>query len=332
MTTRLPHLPLALLGLAGCLASQTIQASLTALQPISLSQNGGNQVTHPAGPLTSANLSLGPSSVTVDLTPTTLGWNLESSIYCGFPSTQQSWYQGSTDMELSLSASAPTRAILRLYSLCADDGGGSISIQVPGYGSVSFGSGSANGARHVDHFLVDLDTTPLVMSVNQSAGGWPAGTSYLLADVELLSPLATPEAAGCGGVFYVGFQQVVAEYDTDHFLDLVDNGSATSAGTLRASALGQWSSFFVGFSPALMPLQLPAPFSSTCPTLSNIAVTSAGSVTSSYRFVPASWEIVLPLLPPGLTIYAQHGCAKIPQAPATGNILWNTSNVVRIDT
>ena len=107
---------LATLLLASGLASQTIQASLVALQPIVLSQNGGSQVTHPAGPLTTANLSLGVSSVTVDLTPTTLGWNLVSNLRCGFPQTQQSYYLANTDMQLSLSAPTPTKAILRLYT------------------------------------------------------------------------------------------------------------------------------------------------------------------------------------------------------------------------
>lgn len=71
-----------------------------------------------SAPLTNANLSLEPQSETVDQTPITLGWNLESSPQCGFPQAQQSDYLASTDVELSLSAPAPTKNTLRLS--CGD--------------------------------------------------------------------------------------------------------------------------------------------------------------------------------------------------------------------
>lgn len=330
MTILSRHLPLAVLLLASGLASQAIQATLVARQPIVLRQNGGSQISHPAGPLTAANLLLGPSFVAVNLMPRTLGWNLESHLFAGFPATPQSYFQASANLELSLSTATPTRAILRLDSLCKDDSGGSIAVNVPGYGSISFASGSSTGERHVDHFLVDLSSTPLVIAINQHAGGWPAGTCYLSADVELLSPVATPVAAGCGGLFVHG-QSIFPDFQTDHFLDFVDNGSPTSSGMLRARALGQWSSFLLGFSAAQLPLQLPAPFATTCPTLANVVATSPGTVTNTLG-MPIAWQLPLPLLPAGLTIYVQHACAKVPQQGWPGNIQWNTSNVLRIDT
>lgn len=316
-------------ALAGCLASQTIQASLVALQPLVLSQNLVGQVTHPAGPLTTASLQMGPSSLSVDLLPTTLGWSMESNLVCGFPPVMQNYYQADADLELTLSASAPMRVTLRVATHCQDDGGGFVSVDVPGHGSISFFNGSNQGERHLDHFQLDLTTTGLPITISQFAGGWPAGTSRLLIEVEAWSPLASPSAPACGGLFQHG-PSSYPYYQFDHFVDLIDNGIASSSGTIRASGLGQWSSFLVGFSPALLPLQLPAPFAASCPVLANIAVATPGTVTDSV-IIPSAWEVALPLLPPGMTIYAQHVCAKVPSG-YPGNTLWNTSNVVRIDT
>lgn len=324
------HLPLAATLFASGLACQTIQASLVALQPLVLSQNGGAQVTHPAGPLTNASLTLGPSSLTVGLTPTALGHNLRTNLLCGFPSSVSSYYLADSELELTLTATAPTRATLRINARCQDDGGGSINLNVPGYGGVSFFNGSASGRTEIHHYLVDLSSTPLTISISQSAGGFPAGVSFLDADIELASSLSSPGAAGCGGLFYNG-QPNTGTYQADHYLDLVDNTNPNSSGTLRASALGQWSGFLFGFTAPQLPLQLPAPFTASCPTLANVAVLTEGTVVGTAN-LPSAWEVTLPLFPPGGTFWVQHACAKVPTQSFPGNILWNTSNLVRIDT
>ena len=329
MPTLFPHVPLALLGLAAGLSAQNIQASLTALQPLTLNQANVGTVTHPAGPLTSANLSLGTSSVTVNLAQTTLGHSLSTYLDCDF-AQGANYYTASTDLELTLSASLPTRATLRIYTFCGDDGGGSVDIDVPGYGSITFYNGSSFGERHYDHFLVDLTTTGLPITITQASGGFQAGRSLVSLAIEEWSPLASPTASGCGGLFYTGNPSYPV-YQGDHFLDLVDNANPTISGTLRADAFGQFSSYVLSFQPTQAPLQLPAPFSASCPILSNAPVLVAGFETDNFG-LPTAWEVDLPVLPAGLTFYAQHACAKVTTTAIPGNTLWNTSNVVRIDT
>lgn len=56
------------------------------------------------------------------------------------------------------------------------DGGGLVSVDVPGYGGVRFASGTASGERHQDHFLVRLTSAglPKPLCCRAPSGGRPA--------------------------------------------------------------------------------------------------------------------------------------------------------------
>ena len=170
---------LALFGLVGGLAAQTIQASLVALQPLTITETGLGQVSHPAGPLTAAQLSLGSSTVDVDLTQTALGHNLECRLLTITTTAPQHAHIANTDLQLTVSASVPTRATLRIFSHCQEDGVGTVNIDVPGHGSIVFSHGGGIGSRHNDHFQVDLTSTPLPITITQSAGGPPPAYSFV---------------------------------------------------------------------------------------------------------------------------------------------------------
>ena len=265
----------------GSLASQTVQASLVALQPLVLQQVGGQQITHPAGPLTNANLTLASSFVSVDLSPTPLGWQFESELHCGFSSSPQTAYLASSDLEWNLSAPVPTRVTLRVYSYCVDDSGGTIFFAVP--------------------------------------------------DIDVWSPLVTPSAAGCGVTLLHGASGSLTYYQTDHHLDLVNTSGPPNSGTLRADGLGQWASFAASLASPQLPTQLPAPFAQTCPLLGSIDVL-VPSIGSGSQSVPTHWELLLPVLPVGLTLYVQHASAYVASPAFAPSTRWSTSNVLRVDT
>tara|TARA_R110002072_G_scaffold302758_2_gene488486 strand:- start:14196 stop:15191 length:996 start_codon:yes stop_codon:yes gene_type:complete len=315
----------------GSLASQTVQASLVALQPLVLQQVGGQQITHPAGPLTNANLTLASSFVSVDLSPTPLGWQFESELHCGFSSSPQTAYLASSDLEWNLSAPVPTRVTLRVYSYCVDDSGGTIFFAVPGHGSFIHACGTSIGQRRVDHYVLDLTPTPLPIRITQIAGGYPAGSCLVRADIDVWSPLVTPSAAGCGVTLLHGASGSLTYYQTDHHLDLVNTSGPPNSGTLRADGLGQWASFAASLASPQLPTQLPAPFAQTCPLLGSIDVL-VPSIGSGSQSVPTHWELLLPVLPVGLTLYVQHASAYVASPAFAPSTRWSTSNVLRVDT
>ena len=113
-------------------------------------------------------------------------------------------------------------------------------------------------------------------------------------------------------------------YSTNAQLTARPSSLPNEFGVLRAVGLGHIGLFLFADQPLLAQLPLP-PFGS-CDVLASTQFGDPGLVTSGTA-VPSEWEVHLPALPPGLTFHVQHAWLHL-GAP----IRFGASNALRIDT
>ncbi|MFK7742755.1 MAG: hypothetical protein AB8H80_20755 [Planctomycetota bacterium] len=322
----------AAMGLAANARCQNVQATLTAVQPILLQEwqlpaTFIQQVAQPAGPLTSASLSLPPASASCALTPQASGWRLDAG---ALTYAISGYFSTSFDLRLDLDAPAGTIATLALDSELAGDGVSSVRLDIDDDGSdevsTSWGSSFPRTTRR--NFVIEFQGTPVPVRVRLTNNGFPGAANNLAISVNEWSSTATAAGLGCGGIGLVGGTMAsTAQGVYDQVLELIDSPNPLSSGTLRARGIGNFATFLVATANAPTAITLPAPFSETCPALSG-AIAAAGIANGAP--LATSWDLALPLLPPGLTAYVQHATASwLPSAG--GNVLFDTSNVLRVD-
>ncbi len=315
--------------LAPSLAAQGLQTTLEAIQPLTLSLGGVPQQQHPAGPLTSASLSiLDPTCLANGtLTCAITGNSLSASHNVWGPNC--GGLTATSDLRLNVSALQPGWATLRMSITASGDCGGQFRVDVGDDGSneVSYSWGST--FEKTRNLVIPVGTTPLPVRIYQyTCGAQPTGQSVNLV-VEQWDATATQDQVGCGGLFgSAGWQAI----ECDHTLMFVDDPAPGALGVLRAGGFGQFHSFVVASTAPTAPLQLPAPFTQICPTLANVLLLAPGA-QSGMLGRQILWELPVPTLPVGLTFFVQHACAAVWQLPQMWALTrFDTSNVVRIDT
>lgn len=328
---------------APLLPAQNVTATLEALTPITASWVGAPPgtpdatVTHPAGPLTSVDLATANNvaQFSCDLSNDGVEWTFDAynSVFSTGPGDPA---YAEADLLLTLSAPPGTCASLSLAFQHAGDSPvlDGFQVDVGDDGSFEYDSGyEPQQLSRRQHVLTFGGGSVPVRITSYNAFAFPPQAVSLVARVREWSPHATPAADGCAAI--APLWTVTLALDTDYTLDMVAPTSPASLGTLRARGVGNFNWFCASDSPALLPVQLPAPILGACPLFANVVLTDPGAVTELFTFfptpVPIGWQLDVPALPPGFTFYMQHACASL----LPGSVLnsrFGTSNVIRIDT
>ena len=185
---------------------------------------------------------------------------------------------------------------------------------------VNTASTVGGGISRRRHYTSDFTGGPIVVRIrhlNPWAGS-PQGYSLTVRIQEWI-PNATAVAAECPVTTWGGL-------DTNYQLAALP-AAAPNLAELRAIGYGWFDVFVVSDQPAAQPLQLPAPYSSVCDVLANVVVAVPGTPVGWPAPQPTEWVLLVPALPPGLVLYAQHLSASL------GWPFWfGASNRVRLDT
>jgi predicted membrane metal-binding protein len=112
---------------------------------------------------------------------------------------------------------------------------------------------------------------------------------------------------------------------TNYQLTALPSTAPQTLSVLRANGLGAFALFLVSDLATALPLQLPPPFVGACDVLSNVVIVDPGTPLSASPF--GEWEVVVPTLPPGLSLHVQHASAN-----ATAPFWFGATNRLRIDT
>jgi len=315
--------------LATTLTAQSVQTTMEAVQPLTLSLGSVVQQQHPAGPFTTASLSINdPSCLATGSLSCTLNGNHVTA-------AQNVWgpncggLTANTDVRLTLTSPQSGWATLRFYIGAGGDCGGSFRVDVDDDGSNEIYYTWGTTFEKSRNLIVPVGPTAQVVRITQyTCGAQPTAQSFNLT-IDEWDPTATPDQPGCGGLFgSPGWQAL----ECDHTLMFLDSLVPSELGVLRAGGYGQFHTFVVATSSTTLPLQLPTPFAQTCPTLANVLAFDSG-LHSGMLGRQDIWNLHVPMLPIGLTFYVQHACAAIYQpSQFWAQTRFDTSNVLRIDT
>lgn len=335
---RFHPLPCFLFVCATCLAQTPLQATLTALAPIVASGNAGAPVSHPAGPLTSANV-VGPAGTT----HASFGVNLvDAGTTCTLTATSTvatlTWpNQAQTTADLLLVVAPVVPGVIAYAQIRIQHGGDSphfegFEIDVGNDGAFEMDTGFPfPGSRGRRHYTLDFAGGPLVVRIrhrNAPLVAAPAQGYSLEVRVDTCPPNPTPVAAECAANVIAPWNgaRLDSNYQVAAFA-----AAAPNLVELRAIGYGDFDVFVVSDQPAAQPLQLPAPYTQVCDVLANVLVAVAGVQTAQGGTVanpqPIDWALTIPQLPPGLVLYVQHLSASFGTPFAFG-----ASNRLRLDT
>jgi hypothetical protein len=349
MTPRLPSLvaPFVVTILAvGAKSQGPLQAALMAVDDIqakwvfqSTGAVGATQL-HPAGVLSAANVQVGygvhpnVARYTCDLSGVGNGYVLDATTSVAGYVSGVSFV---THADLLLVLTGPADLVVSIGLLLSHAGdftsSSAFRVDLGDDGTVEVDSGCMNcgSARHHRLWTWDFAAGHLGIRIrtDQQSTGGAQGHALTLA-VQPWIGEASRAAADCGGIAHVATTSN-AEYESSNYQLAADEPTQPSQlAVLRAVGLGQANALVVAMQPGTTPLQLPAPFTSTCDVLANVVlffVLGPSATTTAPSGTPWEWQLPVPLLPPGLTLYVQHASAHV------ATPFWfGASNVVRIDT
>lgn len=323
--------------LAPAVAQSPLQATLIAVAPVEAEWvnappgTAGALMSQAAGPLTSVDLTAPVGQnwahVTCALSANGPGWRLVASSQVFSPPGEIA--ETRVDLLLLLAATAPTTLAL--------------DLQLAHWGDFPFGVGfridlGDDGSDELDTTLPfccgsvrrqsltrTIDGSGLAIRIRGINTMWVSPQAYdLRIEAQPWLPQASAVAADCGGL---GIEAPFPVwYEGNYQLAALPSSDPAEFGVLRATGLGGFDLFVVAGLPTTAPLVVPPPLPGPCDLLTDILIAVPGTST-----VPGStateWELRLPLLPPGLVLFAQH--ASVHTIAPFG---FGTTNVLRLDT
>lgn len=329
-----------LLAAGGALAQDGLKVSMQALSPIAAEWinappgTPGSIATHPAGPLTEADVAVGS------------GGQVWAQFVCRLAADGERW----TVNALSL-AYAPwpniveTRADLLLRLTGAPHAAVDIDLQVEHWGDQPSPAGFQVDYGNDGTFDVLSGSTACCGTVHRRTWTWmprsgdleiriknhgldPVSpqTYFLHLVATPWAPNTEPAGPGYGGLASSSTLFGVKLWTTNYQLAALPATAPGNLAELRATGFGSFGAFLISPGPDTVLLQLPPPFTTVCDVLANVQVLAFGNVTSTTP-VPMEWWLVVPPLPPGLTFYVQHASAEL-----TSQVLFGATNRVRFDT
>jgi hypothetical protein len=300
----------------------------------------GAMQTHPAGTLSAANVQVGHgvqtnvAHYTCTLLPMGNGYTLDASTsVAGYVSGVQFL----THADLLFVLTGPADLVVSIGLLLSHGGDFTSSppfrVDLGDDGTIEVDSGCMNcgSARHHRLWTWDFAAGHLGIRIrtDQQSMGGAQGHSLSLA-VQPWIGAASHAAADCGGIAYVASPSNSERESSNYQLAVDEPTQPSQLAVLRAVGLGQVNALVVAMQPGTTPLQLPAPFTSTCPVLANVLlfdVLGPSTTTTAPSGTPWEWQLPVPLLAPGLTFYVQHLSAHV-----ASPFWFGASNIVRIDT
>lgn len=336
-----------LVGLAVTpIAAQTVQATLLAVSPITVSSYAGFgsqpvQASHPAGVLNTASVvaSQPPGQPSIP-----------SSFSCSLATVGDSWrLLAASDVDIG---GGQTAADLLLVLVAPIGTTASLDISYAHFGDLP--------GPHMFHVDVDADGTvdsrPFTLQgMSETRDGlvieFPTGIRFVRVtnaydNLFSLSPQyatlqvdVVPWPANVTSVVPACevHGQLVPFFFTNYHLAPRRDPVTGAPVALVGQGLGAFGLFLVSGFDAVSPLSLPAPFTGTCDLLvqvgtvvPGVVTATAGTLTTIGGQIPHRWELTLPPLPPGLTLFLQHGSVLLPQL--SGDLAFGTTNVLRWDT
>ena len=323
--------------LAPAVAQGSIQATLTALQSIDAEWinappgTPGTLVSQPAGTLSQFDVS-GPAGsnwahVFGSLSQNGPRWQLTatSQVFSPLPELAET----RADLLLQLTSSAATTIVLDLRLAHWGDMPSNLGLQldVDDDGSIELDSNSPFCCGSVRRLTLTrtIDTAPLLVRIRHRNTMSASPQAYdLWIDAQPWLTQATPVGTACAAL---GVKQPPAGYyDGNYQLAALPSNDPQEFGVLRANGLGTFDLFFFSDVAAVAPLLLPPPLPGPCDLLAGILIAAPGTPTVTSP-ATSEWELRIPLLPPGLVLYAQH--ASVHSDPPFG---FGASNVLRLDT
>lgn len=327
-------------------AAQTVQASLLALSPISVSAYAGFgsqpvNASHPAGVLSTASV--------VASQPPGLP-SLSSSFSCALAAVGDSWRLSATsDVDIG---GGQTAADLLLVLVAPIGTTASLDISHAHFGDLP--------GPHMFHVDVDaddiVDSRPFTLQgMTETRDGlvieFPTGIRFVRVtnaydNLFTLSPqFATlqvdvvPWPTNVTSVVPACqvHGQLTPYFFTNYHLAPRRDPVTGAPVALEAQGLGAFGLFLVSGLDAVSPLTLPAPFTGACDLLFQVGTVApgvvsanAGTLSTIGAQIPHRWELTLPPLPTGLTLFLQHGSVLVPQL--SSDLAFGSTNVVRWDT
>jgi hypothetical protein len=293
------------------------------------------QQSQPAGPLWSANLQVGSYAVcSCSLAQLGSTWQFLASSQAIVPPNPVQQGITHADLLLTLTGTGTIALDLSLAHLGDQSDPTVMRIDVGNDGSVEVNSGPIGSPWHHRLWTWDFAQGSLPIRVRTDQVSYGGAQRY---DVNLRvlpwAAGASPAAPGCPFVATIRDGQGWAAESTNYQLAALPSTAPQQFATLRAFGLGQFGLFLVAVQPAIAVVPIPAPFypSSSVPLLVNAIFMQAGTVTANVGIVtpviPRTWEVPVPLLPPGLTFWVQHTSATLVYPQQVG-----TTNVIRFDT
>ena len=329
--------------------AQNVAATLIAQPPITAHWlnappgTNGAFVSHPAGPATTVALTAPPNGSAAVYNHTLRNnngvWTLQAF---GSAYVQGGYSEVRADCLLTLTAPPETKATLaaRITHLgdTPNPHGFEVDLHADGIIEVQAISNATFATRYED-LVLDFANGPIQIRVTSSLNSDVSPQPFQLR-LDITEWIAGVESArpSCGdGSFHdpSGWLQLVSDYS----LDAVANPQPNTHSLLRARGLGELHWFLVSSLDQTQQLQLPTPFAGLCDVLSSNVLTTTGTVSqylttfvagSAYQ-VPLTWQLSVPTLPPGLTLFVQQASLCFTPSP-TSNAQFGISNTIRIDT
>lgn len=293
----------------------------------------GASQTHPAGPLVAASVQVSTARYSCSLVAAAASVEFTASTSGG----SMTWpFRSRSHADLTLTITGTGIASLEVDLRHGGDGviPNAMRIDVGDDGTVELESswGFIGSPRHHRLWTWDFNQGALVVRIRtdqQTMFGFQ-GHSIVLRALPW-SGHATPMSAACPASG-VEMDPWLFEAETTNYQLAPEPATQTNQLlALRAFGFGSLGFFVASDTASLTPLQLPN-LPILCPALANALFVEAGSVSATTQIsgasmIPRQWTLAVPLLPPGIRFYVQHGSVATLASPAFG-----TSNVVRIDT
>lgn len=323
--------------LAPAVAQSPLQATLIAVTPVEAEWvnappgTSGALVSQPAGPLTSVDLTAPVGQnwahITCALSANGSGWRLLASSQVFSPPSEIAATRA--DLLLVLTATAPTTVALDLQLAHWGDFpfGVGFTIDLGDDGSVELDTTLpfCCGSVRRQSLTRSIDATGLTIRIRGTNTMWVSPQAYdLWIEAQPWLPQASVVSPDCG---VLGVEAPAPTwYEGNYQLAALPSSDPAEFGVLRATGLGGFDLFVVAGLPTTAPLVVPAPLPGPCDLLTDILVAVPGTPTVPGA-IATEWELRVPLLPPGLVLFAQH--ASVHTIAPFG---FGTTNVLRLDT
>lgn len=323
--------------LAPAVAQPPLQATLIAVTPVEAEWvnappgTSGALVSQPAGPLTSVDLTAPVGQnwahITCALSANGPGWRLLASSQVFSPPNEIAATRA--DLRLVLTATAPTTVALDLQLAHWGDFpfGVGFTIDLGDDGSVELDTTLpfCCGSVRRQSLTRTIDATGLAIRIRGTNTMWVSPQAYdLWIEAQPWLPQASVVSPDCG---VLGVEAPAPTwYEGNYQLAALPSSDPAEFGVLRATGLGGFDLFFVAGLPTTAPLVVPPPLPGPCDLLTDILVAVPGTPTVPGA-IATEWELRVPLLPPGLVLFAQH--ASVHTMAPFG---FGTTNVLRLDT